>query len=166
MQVTYGSGQAPSMPRASLAALPCSIARTLDLVGEWWTLLIIRDALFGARRFDDFKATGIADNILAARLKRLVENGIFERQLYQQRPPRYEYLLTDKGRQLAPVLAALRQWGGSWTSGEDRMPRLLHAECGHDVAVAVICPECDRKVTAGELVREAAPTDQLAASLS
>src|SRR5438270_3485735 len=76
------------MRRASLAQLPCPIARTLDLVGEWWTLLIVRDALFGARRFDEFKTTGIAQNVLTARLKRLVDAGILERRQYQIRPNR------------------------------------------------------------------------------
>jgi DNA-binding HxlR family transcriptional regulator len=95
--------------------MACPAARTLDVVGEWWTLLIIRDALRGARRFDDFKQTGISDNILAARLKRLAEAGIFERSRYQQRPDRYEYVLTAKGRALGPVVAALRDWGANWT---------------------------------------------------
>jgi DNA-binding HxlR family transcriptional regulator len=139
--------------RASLADLPCPIARSLDIVGEWWSLLIVRDALFGARRFDDFKATGIADNVLSARLKRLVEAGIFERRRYQIRPDRYEYLLTDKGQQLAPVIAALAQWGSAWTSGEDRNPRLLHATCGHDIAVAAVCPHCGTQVAAKDIVR-------------
>jgi DNA-binding HxlR family transcriptional regulator len=149
MQVTYTRG----VRRASLADLPCPIARSLDVVGEWWSLLIVRDALFGARRFDDFKATGIADNVLSARLKRLVQAGIFERRRYQARPDRYEYVLTEKGQQLAPVIAALAQWGAAWTSGEDRNPRLLHRSCGHDIAVAAVCPHCDRRVAAPDIVR-------------
>jgi len=132
------------MRRASLASLPCPIARTLDLVGEWWTLLIVRDALLGKRRFDEFKATGIADNVLAARLKRLCQAGVLERRLYQARPARWEYVLTPKGRALAPVIAALRGWGQQWTSGEDRSPRLVHAACGHDVSVGLACPACAR----------------------
>jgi DNA-binding HxlR family transcriptional regulator len=136
---------------ASLADLPCPIARTLDVVGEWWSLLIVRDALFGARRFDQFKATGIADNVLTARLKRLVEAGILDRRRYQVRPDRYEYLLTEKGRALAPVLAALRVWGSEWTSGEDRGPQLVHASCGHVARVGVACPKCDRMVAGDEV---------------
>ena len=135
----------------SLAELPCPIARTLDVVGEWWTLLIVRDALLGIRRFDDFKQTGIADNILAARLKMLTEEGILERRQYQARPDRYEYLLTDKGTALAPVIAALRSWGRAWTTGEDRSPRLVHKTCGHEGSAGLHCEHCGGSLTAEEL---------------
>jgi DNA-binding HxlR family transcriptional regulator len=111
------------MKRSALADLPCPIARSLDLVGEWWTLLIVRDALLGARRFEDFGRTGIADNILSSRLRRLTEAGILQRKLYQHRPDRYEYLLTPKGKALAPVIAALRGWGRQWTRGADQPPQ-------------------------------------------
>src|SRR4029077_19967098 len=114
------------MKHTRLASLPCPIARTLDVIGEWWTLLIIRDAFLGARRFDDFKATGIADNILAARLRRLCDDALLERRLYQTRPSRYEYVLTEKGRALGPALAALRSWGQEWTTGADSSLRLVH----------------------------------------
>jgi len=113
----------------------------------------VRDALFGARHFDDFKTTGIADNILATRLRRLVDAGILKRRLYQVRPERYDYVLTRKGAELAPVIAALRQWGTRWTEGEDRTPRLLHAVCGHDVSVGVLCPSCARGVPMPEIVQ-------------
>lgn len=109
-----------TMIRASLsAAVPCPVARALEIVGEWWTLVIVRDALLGARRFDEFKTTGIADNILAARLKKLTDVGILERRLYQERPARYEYRLTEKGLALGPVVLALRAWGLQWTEGGD-----------------------------------------------
>ena len=96
----------------------CPVARTLDIVGERWTLLILRD-LFrqgGARRFQDFEASlaGIGPNTLSARLKRLEEAGMVERRFYEQRPPRAEYVLTDKGRSLGPVLLALKKWGESY----------------------------------------------------
>ena len=142
------------MRHTSLAELPCPIARTLDVVGEWWTLLIVRDALLGIRRFDDFKQTGIADNILAARLKMLTEEGILERRQYQARPDRYEYLLTDKGTALAPVIAALRSWGRAWTTGEDRSPRLIDATCGHEASAALHCEHCDRPLKVEELALE------------
>jgi DNA-binding HxlR family transcriptional regulator len=136
--------------KTSLADMPCPIARTLDVVGEWWTLLIVRDALLGARRFDDFKATGMADNILAARLKRLVEEDIFERRPYQARPARYEYLLTEKGRGLGLVLSALRSWGQEWTRGED-LSRLTHGASGHNVSAKMYCEDCGRSLTADEI---------------
>jgi len=130
--------------------MPCPIARTLDLVGEWWTLLIVRDALLGARRFDDFKATGMADNILSARLKRLVEEGIFERRPYQQHPKRYEYILTEKGRSLNVVLASLRTWGQEWTRGKD-LSRLTHGDSGHNVSVKMYCEDCGRSLRRDEI---------------
>jgi len=140
------------MRKTSLADMPCPVARSLDEVGEWWTLLIVRDALLGARRFDDFKASGIADNILAARLKKLVDEGIFERRPYQARPARYEYLLTKKGRALGLVLTALRTWGRRWTRGSD-LSRLTHGDSGHDVSARVYCEECDRWLTAQDEIR-------------
>ncbi len=90
----------------------CSIARALELVGERWTLLIIRDTLLGLRRFDEFQESlGVARNILAERLNRLVEEGILERSAYSERPPRFDYRLTEKGRELALPLLALMEWG-------------------------------------------------------
>jgi DNA-binding HxlR family transcriptional regulator len=92
----------------------CGVARTLDLIGERWTILLLRDLLLqGPRRFQDFQASlpGVAPNILSARLKTMEENGLLRRQLYSERPPRVEYLLTDKGKSLGPVVKAMRDWG-------------------------------------------------------
>ena len=139
------------MRHASLAAQPCPIARTLDVVGEWWTLLIVRDALLGARRFEDFKGTGIADNILAARLKKLTEAGILKRRRYQTQPDRYEYLLTEKGGDLAPVVLALRTWGKRFTKGPDKS-RIVHTSCGGNVEVGFHCVTCDREIDGDEIV--------------
>jgi DNA-binding HxlR family transcriptional regulator len=139
------------MHRASLTALvPCPIGRTLEIVGEWWTLLIVRDALFGARKFEEFKATGIADNILTARLKKLTAAGILERRLYERKPPRYEYVLTEKGRALAPVVLALRTWGRQFTEGDERST-VVHDACGHDLSVAAYCEHCGRAVPRDEV---------------
>jgi DNA-binding HxlR family transcriptional regulator len=139
------------MRHASLAAQPCPIARTLDLVGEWWTLLIVRDALLGARRFEDFKATGIADNILSARLKKLTEAGILKRRRYQTHPDRYEYLLSEKGSALAPVVLALRSWGKRFTKGPDAS-QIVHKSCGGNVELGFLCPKCDRGIERTEIV--------------
>lgn len=100
------------MKRKSLEAVLCPIARSLDNVGEWWSLLIIRDAFHGLRRFDEFqKSLDIAPNMLTRRLNSLVENELLEKHQYSEKPARFEYLLTAKGRDLAPVLTALFAWG-------------------------------------------------------
>jgi DNA-binding HxlR family transcriptional regulator len=141
------------MRRKRFADMACPIARTLDIVGEWWTLLIVRDALTGARRFEEFRQSGIADNILSARLERLVQEGILERQLYQEHPPRQEYVLTEKGRELLPVIAALGLWGLKWTEGPGRGPRFFHTRCGTEVPLAIQphCPICAAPVPPAEL---------------
>jgi DNA-binding HxlR family transcriptional regulator len=143
------------MRHASLTAnVPCPVARSLEVVGEWWTLLIVRDALLGAKRFEEFKRTGIADNVLAARLKKLTAAGVFKRRSYQRHPVRHEYLLTEKGTSLAPVVLALRAWGTRWTNGE-RPESVTHTVCGEDLGVALYCPHCARLVAPGEV--EAVP---------
>lgn len=131
------------MRHASLAdGPPCPIARTLDIVGEWWSLLIVRDALLGARRFDEFTQSGISESTLATRLKTLTKGGILKRSLYQTSPRRYEYTLTEKGQGLAPVVLALRGWGQRWTTGGDSS-EILHEGCGGDVKVSLICEKCE-----------------------
>src|SRR5512132_98048 len=102
----------------------CSIARALEVVGERWTLLIVRDAFLGLRRFDQFhESLGIARNVLTDRLNRLVDEGILERVRYSERPERFEYRLTPKGRELNVALSGLRQWGDKYLS--DKPPRVL-----------------------------------------
>jgi DNA-binding HxlR family transcriptional regulator len=121
----------------------CSIARTLGVVGEKWTLLVLREAFYGVRRFDDFHAAlGCARNLLAARLKTLVAHGILERVEYQddRGRGRYEYRMTDKGRDLFPAVAALMQWGDRWTADEaGPAVRLTHRDCGEPVSVQLTC---------------------------
>ena len=108
------------MKHRSLADARCPIARSLDLVGEWWSILILRDAFRGVRRFDDFQSSlGIARNLLSRRLKRLVAAGLLETRPYSARPPRHEYRLTEMGRDLYPVLMTLLQWGTRWAPRAD-----------------------------------------------
>ena len=103
------------MRRTSFAGMNCSVAGALEIVGEWWTFLVLRDAFLGVRRFEDFqRRLGIARNVLTARLQTLVSHGILERRLYQVRPERFEYRLTDKGLELHPILVSLMQWGDKW----------------------------------------------------
>ena len=118
----------------------CSIARALEIVGERWTLLIVRDAFLGLRRFDQFQESlGIARNVLTDRLNRLVEEGILERVRYSERPERYEYRLTRKGRELNVALAALRQWGDEYLS--EKPPRLLRRKADRKPVVAALVPK-------------------------
>jgi DNA-binding HxlR family transcriptional regulator len=103
------------MRRKSFAEMECPVARTLEVVGEWWSMMILRDAFRGVRRFEDFQARlGIARNILTRRLAALVAAGLLEKRPYSERPPRHEYRLTEKGRDLFPVLVTLMEWGNRW----------------------------------------------------
>jgi DNA-binding HxlR family transcriptional regulator len=122
----------------------CSIAKTLELVGERWTLLIIRDALLGLHRFDEFLGNlGIARNVLADRLGKLVENGILDRVQYQDRPARWEYHLTDRGRDLGLPVLALMHWGDKHLAGRPGPPRLVrHQTCGGSVTERHVCDTC------------------------
>ena len=127
----------------------CSIARTLEIVGERWTLLIIRDASLGLRRFEQFQENlGIARNILTDRLGRLVDEGILERVRYSERPERHEYRLTEKGRDLNLALAGLRQWGDAYLS--EKPPRILRRKSDGRRVVAAFVPEGTVGLTADE----------------
>lgn len=136
------------MRRTHFSDMASSTAQTLEVVGEWWSLMIVREALLGVRRFDDMaRNLGIARNVLSARLSRLVEHGIFERRQYQDHPPRYEYRLTESGRALYPVLVALMEWGDRWRSGSGREPLVLvHRTCGHETHPRFVCDHCGAPV--------------------
>jgi DNA-binding HxlR family transcriptional regulator len=147
------------MQRTSFADMTCSIARTLDAAGEWWSPLIVRDVHLGITRFDDLRRDlGISRKVLSERLERLVEQGILERRPYSQRPPRHEYLLTDKGRELVDVLLAMMAWGDRWTAGSDGPPLLLrHDACGELTHAEVRCVRCGRPLHAEEVTIEPGP---------
>ena len=133
-----------------LSDLDCSIARTLDVVGERWTMLVVRDAFNGIRRFEDFTASlPIARNVLTDRLNKLVDKGILQRARYQDRPPRFEYRLTAKGMDLYPLLVSLLEWGDHYAAGEDGPPvEILHRGCGGHVSTDVVCKICGEAITA------------------
>jgi DNA-binding HxlR family transcriptional regulator len=119
------------MKRKSLGHMNCSIAQTLDVVGDPWTLLVVRDALFGTTRFDDFqRSMDIPRATLASRLDGLVEHGVMERRIYQERPERHDYVLTEKGRDLRRVLVSLLQWGDEWSTLPEPPVTLLDADTG------------------------------------
>jgi DNA-binding HxlR family transcriptional regulator len=146
--------------RTSFEDMTCSVARTLEVVGEWWSLLIVRDALLGVRRFDDFQQRlGISRNILTQRLQRLVEQGILERVPYQDNPPRHEYRPTEKGRDLWLVVSAMRQWGDKWEPLEaGPASELVHRSgCGQKMSVVPTCSECGAVVDSRDLRVVAGP---------
>jgi DNA-binding HxlR family transcriptional regulator len=126
----------------------CSIARGLSVVGDRWTLLIVRDAFLGLSRFQEFEADlGLPKKVLTERLQRLVDEDIFERRLYQERPERYEYVLTDKGRGLWRVLAHMLMWGDQHYADEAGPPRILrHRECGGRLDYALRCKKCGSEI--------------------
>ena len=132
----------------------CSVARALDVVGERWSLLIVRNVLLGLRRFDEMQAQlGIARNVLQGRLTRLVDAGVLERKLYQQHPPRHEYRLTEKGLDLWPTIVALMQWGDSHAPGEAGVPVVLeHRGCGGGVDGHRVCTACGKALSVREVV--------------
>ena len=132
------------MQRTSFADWPCSVARVLEIIGDPWTPLVLRDAYHGLSRFDEFqRSLGIARNTLADRLKRLVEGGVLRTQLYQDNPPRNEYVLTEMGTDFFPVMAAMLTWGDRWLGGVDGPPVLItDGSCGHAGGAEVVCAHC------------------------
>jgi DNA-binding HxlR family transcriptional regulator len=146
----------------------CAVGHTLSVVGERWTLLVLREAFLGVRRFEQFQRnTGIARNILTDRLGTLVLHGVLRRERYQERPERYEYRLTEKGLDLYPVLLTIMDWGARHGGG--RAMELTHKSCGATVMPHLACPECGERVEArdmravrDEAVRDEAPARQTA----
>ncbi len=132
----------------------CSIAGALEVVGERWSLLIVRDILLGLRRFDELQSQlGIARNVLQSRLERLQEHGVIERHPYQQRPLRYEYLLTEKGLDLWPTIVALMKWGDRYTPPEGGPAVIVtHRDCGGTVDEHRICERCGARLKARDAV--------------
>ena len=128
----------------------CSIARALEVVGERWSVLIVRNALFaGSTRFTDFqRSLGIAPNILKTRLDGFVEAGVMRRQQYSEQPDLYEYLLTDKGRDLAPALIALTEWGDRWAAPDGPPLQVRHAACGQLIEAVAVCSHCGERLDA------------------
>ena len=131
--------------------MPCPIARSLDQVGEWWSILILRDAFRGTTRFDQFqKSLGIAPNMLTRRLTALVESGLLERRLYSEKPPRHEYVLTTKGRDFRPVLWALLAWGNKHVPPEGETMVVVDAETGEEAEPVLIDSRTGRVLRAPE----------------
>jgi DNA-binding HxlR family transcriptional regulator len=134
----------------------CSIARTLDIVGERWALLAVREVFLGDHRFDEMiRRTGAPRDTLAARLRTLVAAGILERRQYCEHPARFEYHLTDAGRDLYPVILTLMRWGDQYLA-DDGPPLVLEHRCGHQLVPQVVCQACGDPVHHGESKRQTA----------
>lgn len=131
------------MKRTDTSGWPCNIARSANVLGDLWNVLVIRQACLGTRRFEDFQRTlGIGRNILTVRLHGLVDADILERVEYQSNPVRHEYRLTDKGRDAYTVLAAMAAWGERWLAPEGSPVISHHTTCGHDMSAMVVCGQC------------------------
>lgn len=141
------------MQRTTFGDLACSIARTLDVIGEPWSPLILRDVYVGINRFDQIQQDlRISRKVLTERLKWLVETGILERQEYSRRPPRHEYVLTAKGMELCDLLLVMVRWGDRWTAGEAGPPVLYrHHACGQISHVELHCSVCDQPMRASDI---------------
>ena len=142
----------------------CSLARSLEVIGERWTILILRDAFLGVRRFDDFqRRLGISRGVLTARLAFLCDEGIFERRRYQERPERYEYRLTRKGRDLWPVMMALMQWGDRYESADGPPRVVFHRDCGGEVTGRLTCDRCGAELSLHDVDSRPGPGARAAA---
>ncbi|RKU00036.1 transcriptional regulator [Burkholderia sp. Nafp2/4-1b] len=132
----------------------CPVARSTEVVGDKWTTLVLRELYMGATRFEEIQIqTEATPQMLATRLKSLEADGMVERHAYQERPLRYEYRLTEKGRAYYPVIQALRTWGETWckSKGEEVAVRFTHRACGHEVGLDYICPSCGEYVERRDL---------------
>lgn len=137
------------MERKSFAEMDCSVAQCLEVVGEWWSMLVIRDCFMGVTRFEDFqRRLGISRNILKERLNSLVDAEVLVRVSYSEHPPRYDYKLTQKGRDLWPVLTAMRQWGDQYAAPNGAPIDLVHNSCGQLTHAEMICAWCGERLTA------------------
>ena len=136
----------------------CSVARALEVVGERWTMLIVRDALLGVRRFEDFQARlGVSRPVLSDRLAQLVDHGVLERGRYQRRPDRYEYTLTDRGQRLWPAVAALSQWAAAELLPDGAPRHFHHRGCASAVHAEVRCPDCGAELEPADVLSSPAP---------
>lgn len=135
------------MERKSFAEMDCSVAQCLEVVGEWWSMLVIRDAFLGVSRFDEFqRRLGISRNILQQRLARLVEAGVLQKVAYSQHPERFDYKLTQKGRDLWPVLTTMRQWGDRYAAPAGPPLQLRHQGCGEIAQSVLVCDRCGEPI--------------------
>ena len=138
----------------------CSVAQCLEVVGEWWSMLIVRDAFLGVTRFDQFQERlGISRNVLNQRLSYLVDNEVLEKVSYSEHPPRFDYRLTSRGRDLWPVLTAMRQWGDKHAAPDGPPLRVVHKGCGKVSQAVMTCSHCAEPMTARDVTAVKGPGD-------
>jgi DNA-binding HxlR family transcriptional regulator len=148
------------MEHKSFADMHCSVAQCLEAVGEWWSMLIVRDAFLGVTRFAEFQQRlGISRNILNQRLAHLVEHGVLQRVRYSEHPPRDEYRLTAKGRDLWPVLTTMRQWGDRYAAPDGPPLQVVHNSCGKVADAVMTCSGCREDLTVRDLTAVPGPGD-------
>ncbi|GAA4581537.1 helix-turn-helix domain-containing protein [Planotetraspora phitsanulokensis] len=146
------------MQRTSFSGAECPMAASLDQVGDWWSMLILRDAFDGYSRFDEFeRSLGIAPNMLTRRLKALVAAGVLSRRPYQQRPVRYEYVLTERGRRFLPVLLALTTWGNELRADDEPSVIVVDSESGREIDPVMVDRKTGEPVTASAVRFAAGP---------
>lgn len=147
------------MSRSDLSSQTCSIARAVTQVGDEWSIMILREMFLGNRRFDDFlRQTGMSSHLLSRRLKKLEAQGVIRREAYSERPLRHEYRLTAMGRELWPVIIALKQWGDRWLSDGEPSVRIVHKGCGRVTHPQMTCPDCGEPMQAHDARADLSPT--------
>ena len=149
------------MRRTSFSDVNCSVAQCLEVIGDWWTMMIVRDVFLGVNRFDELQARlGISRNVLGQRLDKLVDDGVLRRVAYQDHPPRFDYKLTEKGVDLWGVLTMMRQWGDRWAAPDGPRLELVHRTgCGQTMNVLTTCSECGEEVTVRDVRAVSGPGD-------
>lgn len=145
---------------SEIERVPCPVAQAMVVIGDSWTVLILRDALRGASKFDEFqRAIGASRAIVSDRLSHLVQHGVMERVQYEEHPPRYEYHLTERGRALQPVLMMMAHWAETHVDRKLRKVGRRHATCGHGFTPVVTCSECGEEVTPESVTYDRARVD-------
>jgi len=139
--------------------MTCTIARTVDAIGDPWTIMIMKEPFLGQRRFDDIQTyTGMSPHLLSVRMKKLEKEGIVQRRAYQRLPTRHEYRLTEKGIDLWPILISLKDWSARWSRWPGGEPlNIRHKACGHLTSLKVVCSHCNEPISARDVTQEMSP---------
>lgn len=146
------------MKWSQIDAIPCPIAQAMSVIGDSWTLLLIRDAMRGSTKFEEFQQkTGASRAVISERLAHLVEHNVFERTQYEEHPPRFEYRLTARGKALQPVMMTMAHWAEAHLPKPTRAPKRRHTACGHHFKPVITCSECGETITPETVTYDKAP---------